>query len=174
MATVVPDETSLGSVRTRPSAHFGPDTPYDLRSRKRAEDEVMISLAGAETQRLWLRWALPRQGGIDALVAASSLHDRRVSEQITLWIAGSVSIQKPMHDGLRQRVLLEVGASPDVLDLAAGYLDRDSVAVPKRCRYWLSIFTVARELACRGSVSWPQARALLDPLEPLAGVMNYE
>jgi hypothetical protein len=146
-ATIVPDaETgSLGAVCTRPvGPWFRPDLDVDRRVRNRVEEEIMMSLAGSETQAAWTRQLPDRPRTWQRQIRAGATHDRLNVVELSDWVTGSDP---------------ETGSAPETIAYIRWLTERSRNAMGPR--YWRMVGALAGELLERRTMSGAQIRATL-------------
>lgn len=149
--SIVPTSTTLGVVHQRESGDwFHPDVDAGPRARRLAEQEIMVFLAGVETERAWLRGVAHGPVEPDEHVAAGARHDEECAAELAGYFCGSSNEAAAYVAWLRQRVLNWTGRSSD---------DRPRV-------FWPLVEALADSLDRHAPLSWSKARAVLRGSDP--------
>jgi hypothetical protein len=161
--SVLPDGDSLGRVQHAPPRGdwFRPDIEVNGRIQRRIEDHVMISLAGAETERHWFARADDRPGDWEDLVRDGAHHDMQASVHLASYVCGGSPEETSAYiEWLRQRVLNFVGR----IDAEVDEREHPDIARTIRFgndRFWCLTHALAAEVQQAGTLRWRQARDVL-------------
>jgi hypothetical protein len=163
--SVVPDEDNgnLGSVRHAPPGGdwLHPDIEPNGRVRNWLEREIMICLAGAETEAAWLRRITDAPDDWEDRVSTGASHDMENAMHFGFHMCdGSVPELEAYLEWLRQRVLRWTGRR----------LSEREVGHPKAVvrriedddpRFWALVTALADAVQEAGTLTWRKARTVL-------------
>lgn len=145
--SVIEDDDSYGRVEHAPPTGewFRPDIEINTRTRTRIEEQVMIGLAGAETEAKWAKRAQGAPADLKTRLEVGARHDTHGIMHLALYVCASTEETEAYIEWLRQRVLNMVGHDPDT--------DDD--------RYWWLVSTLADAVQTAGSLPWRKAQTIL-------------
>ena len=149
--SIASTSTTLGAVHHRAFGEwFRPDVDAGPRTRRVAEERIMIFLAGMETERAWLRGLLDLPRDVDDRVLAGARHDEECAAELAGYLCGSAEEATAYLAWLRQRVLNWTGRSQDV---------RPRV-------FWHLVDALADSLGREEQLSWMRAKLILHESDP--------